>query len=66
MWVWSDDLVSRFPEIRSGGSTPVPLLAVEVGADTDLEAVARAVIGEYQPGDDRATSERERPAPAAR
>ena len=66
MWVWSDELASRFPEIRSDGSAPFPLLAVQVGAETDLEAVARAVIREYQPGDDRATSGCERPASAAR
>lgn len=53
MWVWSDDLASQFPEIRRDAGANLPLLAVAVGTEADLESVAREVIREYQAMGDR-------------
>jgi hypothetical protein len=55
MWVWSDDLASQFPEIRRDAGAKLPLLAIAVGPEADLESVARDMIREYQATGDRPT-----------
>jgi hypothetical protein len=48
MWVWTDELFREFPDMGPNGDGRLPLLAVAVGSEADLESVARDVIGEYQ------------------
>lgn len=62
MWVWSDDLAREFPEIRRDAGVKLPLLAIAVGTEADLESIARDVILEYhasgnqEPGDGHRTA----------
>lgn len=66
MWVWSDDLASQFPQIRRDSGAKLPLLAIAVGTEADLESVAREVIGEYQATGDRPPVDGDRSAATPR
>ena len=45
MWVWSDELASRFPADQACEQDGSPLVAYAVEQATDLEALAREVLG---------------------
>ena len=45
MWVWSDELVDRFPAIGEPENVGVPLVAYAIEGDADLEVLARDVLG---------------------
>lgn len=44
MWVWSDELVDRFPAMGTHESVNVPLIAYAIEGETDLEILARDVL----------------------
>jgi hypothetical protein len=44
MWVWSDELADRFPAMRPRRQRSLPLIAYAVEQESDLEALARAVL----------------------
>ncbi len=56
MWVWSDELVGRFPGIRPNDGAPLPLLAISVNDEADLESLARDVVREYESRSERAVA----------
>jgi len=44
VWVWSDELVDRFPAMGTQENVNVPLIAYAVEGETDLEMLARDVL----------------------
>ena len=45
MWVWSDELANRFPVDHAREQDGSPLVAYAVEQETDLQALAREVLG---------------------
>ena len=44
MWVWSDELVDRFPAMGTCEGVNVPLIAYAVEGEADLEILAQDVL----------------------
>ena len=44
VWVWSDELVDRFPAMGEPEYVGVPLVAYAIEGDADLEVLARDVL----------------------
>jgi len=44
VWVWSDELVDRFPAMGTQENVNLPLIAYAIEGETDLEVLARSVL----------------------
>jgi len=44
VWVWSDELVDRFPAVGTQERGNLPLVAYAIEGETDLELLAEAVL----------------------
>jgi len=66
MWVWSDELAERFPEIRSNEGRNVPLVAYSFEHGANLEEFARNILGPAPKLRDSLGSEANSPSTSAR